>query len=365
MYIQEGTIRSAQEAIATINPTKNEAVFCFVGEKHSMDLPEMVNTLQREDGPVIGAVFPSVIGGGTKSESGMVLKKETLAGTPVLIREMSSVNSIDHCDFSDWENVETVMILLDGLSTNIGQLLSLVYNKWGNKVHYVGAGAGSLSLVQMPCLFIEGELVQDAAILIPMGKKYGIGVDHGWDIFRGPLIANKTDGNSIIELNWRNAFEVYAELVEAETETKIIAEDFFDTAKAFPLGFPKQRGAQVVRDPISVDEKGVIHCIGAVPENTVLQVLKGDAESIVSAAQNAGHMAIKQGGKNKDGIVFDCISRVLFLAEDFKKELAALQDLDGNPLDLEGALTMGEISSPGEGYLELYNKTIVIALPYE
>ena len=60
-----------------------------------------------------------------------------------------------------------------------------------------------------------------------------------------------------------------------------------------------------------------------------------------------------------------CISRILFLEEDFQKELNKIVDTlrSKHPkISVSGALTLGEISSFGNGYLEFYNKTVVVSL---
>ena len=54
----------------------------------------------------------------------------------------------------------------------------------------------------------------------------------------------------------------------------------------------------------------------------------------------------------------DCISRVLFMEDNFKKELEAVSD----GVFTFGALTIGEIASMGDAYLEFYNKTAVVAV---
>ena len=65
-------------------------------------------------------------------------------------------------------------------------------------------------------------------------------------------------------------------------------------------------------------------------------------------------------------IIIDCISRTLFLEEEFPKELAAITEAmpnsDGKETLPQGVLSLGEISSGGDGYLEFYNKTLVVGI---
>ncbi len=58
-------------------------------------------------------------------------------------------------------------------------------------------------------------------------------------------------------------------------------------------------------------------------------------------------------------LLIDYISRVLFLENDFDKEIA---EVFQENMQLIGALPLGEISNSGKDYLELYNKTCVVGI---
>jgi hypothetical protein len=83
---------------------------------------------------------------------------------------------------------------------------------------------------------------------------------------------------------------------------------------------------------------------------------------LVNAAGEALQLAKEafQGTSTDQTTLFmDCISRVLFLEEEFHQELHAVYK-EGSPL--LGALTLGEIANSGREYLEFYNKTAVVAV---
>jgi len=255
---------------------------------------------------------------------------------------------------------------VDGLTSNTAPFLSEVYNNYGNALHYLGAGAGSLSFEKYPCLFTKEGFYQDCAIISFLPLKSKLGVKHGWEKIKGPLVATKTNKNTIIELNWENAFEVYKKAIEEDSNIKIDQQNFFEVSKGFPFGMYKKDLEDVVRDPIAVSDIGELICIGEVPENTVLNILKGEKESLIYAAGSAANKCKIDDKENiSNSIVIDCITRALFLEEDYSKELVAVESELSSKTIPVGILTLGEISSYGLGILEMFNKTIVVGVLYE
>jgi len=367
MYTPTTKISTILEAIQTLNLSTTENLILLFAEKNVPDIPTLIEALNDLDIAFCGGIFPSVIVGNEQQKEGVILKKMPAAAAPMLIK------GLDSLDFSlpEFDNLpifeEDIMmvVLLDGLTTNISPFLRELYNLLGNAVNYIGGGAGSLTLVQQPCVFNNQGLFQDAAILCPILSKSELGVRHGWEQIYGPLVANKTCGNVIQELNWKNAFETYKEIVEQETNQELTVDNFFDIAKGFPFGLNRDNNEKIVRDPIAVNEKGELICVGEVPENSVLDVLIGRKESLINAAGEAAKACVMEERSFDDSLVIDCISRVLFLENDFEKELEAIQKNIPNNKQLEGVLTLGEISSHGQGALEFFNKTIVVGLLYD
>jgi hypothetical protein len=60
------------------------------------------------------------------------------------------------------------------------------------------------------------------------------------------------------------------------------------------------------------------------------------------------------------GLLFDCISRTLFLQERFEEELGNIQSCLPQGTPLIGAMSLGEIADADNSCLELFNKTIVL-----
>lgn len=318
----------------------------------------------------MGGIFPGIIHGKKDFKNGAILKIFPTASKPLLI------NGLEKDDFKislfenkvDFDNSKiTMLTLINGLKSNIATYLQKLYHEYGNSVNYIGAGAGSLSLVQQPCIFTNEGIFQDAAIICPINLSINLGVEHGWEKLGGPIVATKTRKNIILELNWRNAFEVYKETVEKDAQQKFNDENFFDIAKCYPFGIFRESREDLVRDPISVNENGSLICVGEVPENTVLYILKGKKEELIQSAKLAVKNSVEHLTQNiKHTLIVDCISRTLFLEDEFPKELEAISEamprIEDDESIPQGVLSLGEISSNENGNLDFYNKTFVIGV---
>ena len=102
--------------------------------------------------------------------------------------------------------------------------------------------------------------------------------------------------------------------------------------------------------------------MGEVPVESYIDILSGSTKSLVAAARRARRLAAEAyAGPSSDclTVFIDCISRVLYLQEDFDQELAAVYNSGDR---MVGALTLGEIANSGRDYLEFYNKTSVVGI---
>ena len=316
--------------------------------------------------PVLGGIFPELIHGQEKLTKGSIV---------VGLHEVPNVQIIPNlsdpaCEYDELIDqklpelgqAQTMLVLVDGLSTRISAFIDSLFNIFGLEINFVGGGAGSLSLQQMPCLFSNEGLIEDSALLALLESPSGIGVSHGWHSISGPFQVTEVERNKIKSLNWQPAFNVYRQVVEKATGKTITHENFFDMAKGYPFGINRAGSEKIVRDPIIATEDGALICVGEVPGESYVDILSGDVNSLVNAAARALEISRTdfQGNSAKStALFFDCISRVLFLEDEFDQELQAVVQED---MPLVGALTLGEIANNGDDYLEFYNKTAVIAV---
>lgn len=374
MYLDR--TKSLEEIVAAIvQQTKheNDLALVLVGEENPPDVTALIARLNARNINFMGGIFPGIIHGEQSFREGLVVRSLPALAPPFVVSGLDKDTPVLP-DFG--ENIlqtagkkYTALILVDGHTSNIALLLSEIFNRGGDAMHYLGGGAGSLNLRQAPCVFSKHGFAQDTALIAFVQLESHLGVRHGWQKIMGPIVATKTRKNLIVELNWRNAFDVYRDTVERDAGKPITPENFFDVAKGYPFGIFKEGEEDLVRDPIAVNERGELICVGEVPENTVLYILKGDRAALIQAAgQAVEDCHMREGQTPRHTFIVDCISRTLFLEENFPQELELVnrkfRGLDSN-LTPFGMLSLGEISSYGEGFVEFFNKTIVIGVLYE
>ncbi len=318
------------------------------------------------DLPLFGGIFPAIVHGKTILNKGnIVIGLNNLLKIHTI--ESLSDAQVDYEDIldekiSDIGKCKTMMVFVDGFAKRISSFIEGLFSIFGLDINYIGGGAGSLSMEQKPCLFTNEGLVEDCAVVGLLDAHSGVGVSHGWTLLNGPYRVTESEHNIIKSLDWRLAFEVYQEVVSAHRKQDFTPDNFFEISKSYPFGIARIDNEQIVRDPVQVNPDQSLVCVGEVPEGSFVSILNGDNASLIKAAGTAVQLSIDSfpiSGKMEVLFMIDCISRVLFLEDQFKLELEAAQYQD---LPLVGACTLGEIANCGHEFLEFYNKTNVIAV---
>jgi len=259
----------------------------------------------------------------------------------------------------------TLIMLPDGLTSNICELIRGVYEKLGPEYQLVGGGAGDNVKFIKTYQFIDDEVFHDAIsfALITSEVPIGIGIGHGWSPVGRPLVVTKSKGNIIKEIEGCPAFEAYFNYF-GDMTTKLTPENFPEFGMRHPLGLPDITGTYTIRDPLKVEKDGSIFCVAEVPENSIVRIMEGDNESVIQAAKESAQKAVNSIGKRKPGlaIVFNCVSRLLLLGKDAQSELDAIRDVIGKDTPLIGFFTFGEIGSANGGPPVFHNKTVAVCV---
>jgi hypothetical protein len=362
-----GTVAEFKRIFNSLQKNKNVKAVLILSCDANGFTPKNINPILKQSKiPIFGGIFPQIVAEHTKMEKGTILAGLEITANVAVIPNLSNTE-IDYEDIideniPDQDNIKTMFVIVDGFSKRISALIDSIFNIFGLEFNYIGGGAGSLSFEQKPCLFSNEGLIFDSALLITCEIESGIGVSHGWKKISGPYKVTESDRNIIKTLDWKPAFKIYREIIENHSNTKLNKANFFDLAKSYPFGIGKLGAESIVRDPLKKEDNGSLVCVGEVPEGAFVDILTGDKSSLITGARNALIKAkedCKSQSDEKVILFIDCISRVLFLDDDFEHELNAVS-IDNMPLI--GALTLGEIANSGKDYLEFYNKTTVIGI---
>lgn len=364
-------------AVEALDMSAEDMVAVMVAESGAPDLEVLVAALNRTGRSFFGGLFPALIDGRARRDAGALVLVLPRLTEPILIPALDTDRFAipDALPFVQWHrgSKPTAVLLVDGLSPNTSHFLRAIYHQLGNRVSYWGGGAGSMTMKPRPCVFTREGAHQGAGIMALSSLPSRLGVRHGWSELKGPFVATRTNGNVIVQLNWQNAFDVYRATVEADAGLAVTPENFFRVASGYPFGVRKEGQEPVVRDPVAVLEGGRLVCVGDVPENAALSILKGDPRLLAAAAGQAAREAALDGAQAggraiRHCLLADCVSRAMFLGSRFSDELAAMEEglgTEAGGCPPIGMLTLGEISSHGEGYLEFYNKTAVVAVVHD
>ena len=327
----------------------------FIAEKSKY----MYNFIKEQDKQLYGAIFPQVIFDDTNYDSGCVICEISDSTNITLIENIS--NDFDVIIEDEIENAKTIFTIVDGSSEDIQLFLENLYETTTPESSIIGGGAGLLTLEQEPVIFSSKGIYKNAALLVYGLKEINLGVQHGWEMLSGPYISTKTEKNILKTINYETAFDLYKKVVEEDSQKIFDNTNFFEIAKEYPLGIHVSNGELVVRDPI-VTQNGELVLVGEMDQNSIIYILKGNKKNLINSAGLAIDEAVDNNPNDiETTLVIDCISRVLYLEDDFSQEIKAIKS-KVPACQLFGALTLGEIANKGKQYIEFYNKTCVIAV---
>ena len=361
---KHGTIPELKEGIQQVlENLKTKSILILSCDENKVDRSEISELLKHYSTPIFGGIYPGIILENQKLSEGTLIVGLPFNAQIQLIKNVSSPDidfekEVAKLHENDFE-FKTLTVIVDGFSKRISALIEALFIVFGLEYSYIGGGAGSLSMVQKPCVISNEGVLEDCALIVGTDAECGLGVHHGWESIAGPFKITSAHENTIHSIDFKPAFEVYKAIIHEHSGKELKEENFFNIAKSYPFGINKLGAEKVVRDPITVKNDSLI-CVGEVKEGAFIDVLHGNKISLTKAAAMAAKDSQENELKEKpDFCVFiDCISRVLFLGDDFIHELNAVKSADTL---LFGTLSIGEIANNKKDYLEFYNKTAVVA----
>ncbi len=341
-------------------------ILLFVAEETPFDYTKIQPLLKKTRVIVWGGIFPEVIFEDSSYKKGVVGCSIQSSVSIEVISNLNNFNGVLSKKIIS-KNTETLFILNDGWSNNILFLIETLYEISGKEMTFIGGGAGSLKNMKRPSLFTNDDLFANGAIIAGIEGYMPVGVEHGWESIHGPVIANEVEKHILKSVNWESAYKYYKKVVEQDSGMKLRSDNFLQVSKCYPFGILKYDKEIILRAPIGVDSKNNILLGSEIPKNSMLMIMKGDHKKIISAAGSATEQAkevfiAKKKRLPKKALIIDCITRALFLEKMFENELKIIKEKGDAGITLFGFLSLGEIASYGEKYIELYNKTVVVGM---
>ncbi len=339
-------------------------------DKETM-VPLLQDACRRMVVPLCGAVFPALIDGACFRTRGCVLLRFDIMPFTAIYDSLSPSHpeydqtirriSEDVVSRLDRPRGGTLCMIFDSMIPTIATILDEMYLTLADRVRYMGANAGSETFQPMPCLFDNDRLVSNGALIMLLPDHPGAVTEHCYQAPEHVLSATSTEGNRIISIDWRPAFEVYQEVVKAQYDVTINRDNFYQLAVHFPFGIMRANNEIIVRMPVALEEDGSVFCVGEVSPNALLTLLKAPA---VNSLQTVEKLAI--GLRDLSGtlagrsiLTFYCAGRRIHLGERAESELAEIQQATG-AMQVVGALSLGEIGHSMQwGYPSFHNGAIV------
>lgn len=244
----------------------------------------------------------------------------------------------------------------------------------GQHFPVVGGAPGDDFKFEKTYEYRDGETATGAIAGVGLAGKFvmGAGVRHGWIPIGIPMKVTKSEGAVLYELDGKPAISIYEDYFGQKAE-ELRKEALARMAITYPLGLkiPQYEKEYLIRDPITVDEKGAITCAAEVPEGSEVYLMIGSKEKAIEAAEDAAKRVMKdfveKGAKPKLVLMFNCIAREKLFAQKANDEIQAVMNIIGKDVPLLGFYTYGE-QAPLNGELkniekinpQFYNETVVM-----
>ncbi|MEI6894477.1 MAG: FIST C-terminal domain-containing protein [Colwellia sp.] len=320
--------------------------------------------------PVFGGIYPRLTHQDTLIEQGALIigfKEEyqvSVFPDLHLCKSEEALEGLINLELEKNKNFgaqENFLMFYDGLMANVEDFIDCLFECLDHNITIAGGGAGYLDFIQRPCIFTNNGLQSNAVLLVTLPRKITTSIAHGWQIFKGPFLVSEVQDQTIQSLNYQPAFDVYSQAIESASDYKFQTDNFFNIAKNYPLGIEDINNNLIVRDPL-LSINGQLQCAGKIPINSMVYLLESNINNLVNAAEEAAISLFSRltSSTEQTAMVFDCISRVLYMEGEFDKELQVINK-HRTSVTLFGVLSIGEIANSDSGVIRLFNKSTVIS----
>jgi hypothetical protein len=333
MYINAKFFDTQDSFLSSIN-NKNLKYLIFSASSTTLSIEDFNNN----DLQVYGAIFSHIIYKNKLYDKGLISIEINENFDFEFIKDINEYNFNDKC----FLNNPSIITILNGFSKYNEEFLVKLFENVTINTNIIGGGAGILEDTSRAVIFNNDGFSFNSALLLSLkNKRINISSNHGWEYLSGPHIVTSSKKNLLETIDYTDAFEHYSSVIKEDSGIEITEDNFLEISRNYPLGIVRYKGENIVRDPLSF-ENGKLVLVSEIRENSIINILKGNKTKLIQAAQEAAKIALN---KNCDlAIVFTCITRKNFLADNFKEEL----DLIFNEIstsNMIGFITVGEIAN--------------------
>ncbi len=314
-----------------------------------------------------------------KSVTVMAIQADQITFTPGMGRDIAKVNReagqtlAREIKEKSSLPLRTLIMFPDVLTGNGAEIVRGVLDVLGPHFPLVGGAPGDDFLFEKTYEYQGTEVTSGAVAGIGLSGKFsfGIGVRHGWVPIGIPMKVTKSEGAILHELDNRPAISIYEDYFGDKADD-LKKEPLARMAITYPLGIKSPDGGEyLIRDPITVDQKGSITCAAEIPQGSEVRLMIGNKEKAIEAAKEAAQKLMNEfkldNAQPKLVLIFNCIAREKLFGEKAKEEIDAVMEIIGKNVPLLGFYTYGEQAPMGGEVRDkekcnsrFYNETIVI-----
>ncbi|MGZ4284334.1 MAG: FIST signal transduction protein [Solirubrobacteraceae bacterium] len=252
-----------------------------------------------------------------------------------------------------------LLMLADGKISDQRETARGAYEVTSALIPFVGGVAGDDMSRNGVRTFGEGRVLRDGivSVWITSERQMAFSVDHGWRPVGKPMLVTRADRCVVHELDGRPAYETFVAGPGAPLNES--AATFNERALARPVGLPNAQGRYEARQVLDVHEDGSLEFTTAIPEQTVMQVMTGDSDSLLrGAGAAAATVARDLDAPIRLALVFSCAARVALLGHRVAEEAELIsKELGGAPI--AGFFTFGEFARL-KGSSGVHNSSVAI-----
>ena len=270
-------------------------------------------------------------------------------------------------------SLKVFLMFPDVLTGNGAEIVRGVLDVLGEHFPVLGGAAGDDFLFEKTYEYRDNEVVSGAVAGVGIAGDFsmGAGVRHGWIPLGVPMKVTKSEGSVVHEIDNRPAISIYEDYFGEKAED-LKKEPLARMAITYPLGIKiPELDEYLIRDPITVDDKGAITCAAEIPEGSEIRLMIGSKEKAIEAAQDAAKKLMRdfeeQKSKPKLILMFNCIAREKLFGRAANDEIQAVMEIIGKDVPLLGFYTYGEQAPIGGEMRDsekistrFYNETVVM-----